>query len=77
LGQEGAVDYSEATAESIDNEIKEIITEQYSKALEILNEQRNILEKGAQLLLKKEKIEGKELKSLMDKASKGISDKNQ
>jgi len=77
FGQEGAVDYSEATAESIDNEIKEIITEQYSKALEILNEQRNILEKGAQLLLKKEKIEGKELKSLMDKASKGISDKNQ
>jgi len=32
-GLEGAVEYSEATAEMIDNEVREIISEQYSRAL--------------------------------------------
>jgi cell division protease FtsH len=71
FGLEGAVDYSEATAEIIDNEVREIIQEQYSKALEILGGERDILEKGAQVLLEKEKIEGKELKALMDEVSGG------
>jgi ATP-dependent Zn protease len=30
---EGAVEYSEATAELIDNEVREIINNQYSKAI--------------------------------------------
>jgi cell division protease FtsH len=71
LGLEGAVDYSEATAEMIDHEVREIIQEQYSKALEILGGKRDILGKGAQVLLEKEKIEGKELKALMDQVSGG------
>ncbi|MBW2365206.1 MAG: ATP-dependent zinc metalloprotease FtsH [Deltaproteobacteria bacterium] len=76
-GLEGAVDYSEATAEMIDNEVREIISEQYSRALEILRENKEVHKNGARLLLEKEKIEGEELKALMDKVSKRISDKDQ
>jgi cell division protease FtsH len=77
FGSEGAAAYSEATAKSIDNEIREIITEQYSTALELLKKKRNILEKGAQLLLEKEKIEGAELRALIDHVCQETSDKNQ
>ena len=58
-------DYSEATAELIDGEIKVIIDGQYAKAKEILTEKRDVLEKGATLLLQKEKIEGTELLDIM------------
>lgn len=76
-GLEGAVEYSEATAEMIDNEVREIISEQYSRALEILMENKEVHKNGARLLLEKEKIEGEELKALMDKVLKRISDKDQ
>lgn len=39
---------------------------QYAIALEILQQKRNVLDEGAGLLLEKEKIEGTELKALMD-----------
>jgi len=52
-----------------DSEIKEIISEQYARALEILREKKGILEKGAHLLLEKEKIEGDEIKALMEGTS--------
>ncbi|HOD34341.1 MAG TPA: ATP-dependent zinc metalloprotease FtsH [Syntrophales bacterium] len=58
-------DYSEATAEIIDGEIKTIIDGQYAKAREILTEKRDVLKRGATLLLQKEKIEGTELLALM------------
>ena len=61
----------------IDNEVGEIISEQYSRALEILMENKEVHKNGARLLLEKEKIEGEELKALMDKVSKRISDKDQ
>jgi cell division protease FtsH len=63
---EGAIDYSEATAELIDNEVREIISDQYAKTRQILEEKKAILDKGAQLLLEKEKIEGKEIKTLLE-----------
>ena len=59
-------EYSEATAELIDNELRNIISEQYAKAREILNGKKDVLKKGAQLLLEKEKIEAEELKTLME-----------
>jgi cell division protease FtsH len=65
IPMEGAVDYSEATAELIDNEVREIVNQQYAKAMEILQQKREVLNKGAVLLLEKEKIEGTELKALM------------
>lgn len=67
---EGPKEYSEATAELIDHEIGDIISEQYEKAFEILKGKKDILVKGAELLLDKEKIEGGELKALMEKSSK-------
>ena len=45
--------------------VREIIHQQYTRALEILQQKRKILNKGAGLLLEKEKIEGTELKALM------------
>jgi cell division protease FtsH len=65
IPMEGAVGYSEATAELIDSEVRDIIHQQYTRALEILRQKREILDKGAGLLLEKEKIEGTELKALM------------
>ena len=63
-GMEGPVEYSEATAEMIDQEIKDIIQQQYGVALDILKNRRSLLEKGAKLLLDKETITGEELISL-------------
>ncbi len=63
---QGCLEISEATAELIDTEVREIINRQYGQALEILNEKKTVLQKGADLLLEKEKIEGAELKALMD-----------
>ena len=65
IPMEGAVEYSEATAELIDSEVKDIVDKQYARALEILKQKREVLNKGAELLLEKEKIEGTELKALM------------
>ncbi len=59
-------DYSDATAEAIDEEIKAVISKEYDRAVDILRKNKGILEKGAQLLLEKEKIDGAELKALME-----------
>jgi ATP-dependent Zn protease len=64
-------EYSDSTAELIDNEVRNIINEQYEKALEILKSKRDILDKGAEILLDKEKIEGEVLKTLIEEHSKG------
>lgn len=64
LGEAG--DYSEATAQEIDKEIANIIRTEYAKALEILKSKQDILHKGARLLLEKEKLEGAELKALLE-----------
>jgi cell division protease FtsH len=62
----GEKEYSEATAELIDTEIKSIINTQYEKALNIIREKRSLLEKAVLILLEKEKIDGDELKALME-----------
>jgi cell division protease FtsH len=67
LGLEGAVEYSEATSEMIDHEVREIINDQYATAEQILREKKVVLEKAAKLLLEKEKIEGEELKAIIEK----------
>jgi cell division protease FtsH len=66
IPMEGAVEYSEATAELIDGEVRQIISDRYSKAREILQQKREVLNKGAKLLLEREKIEGRELQALLD-----------
>jgi cell division protease FtsH len=42
IPMEGAVEYSESTAELIDSEVRQIIGSQYSRAMEILREKREI-----------------------------------
>ncbi len=74
LGFEGSVEYSDATSEMIDQEVREIIHDQYARALQILQEKKNILEKAAILLLEREKIEGDELKAIMEGVSKDAQD---
>lgn len=63
-GGEGPAEYSQQTAEVIDQEIREIIIVQYRKALEILKEKEALLKNGAALLLKDETITGDDLKTL-------------
>jgi len=65
LGQQPRGDYSEATAQATDAEVKEIISAQYKVALEILNERKDVLKNGAGILLQKEKIDGEEIRALM------------
>ncbi|MDA8126019.1 MAG: ATP-dependent zinc metalloprotease FtsH [Deltaproteobacteria bacterium] len=60
-----AGDYSEATAEIIDGEIRESIRREYDKALTILREKKEALIRGAKLLLEKEKLDGDEIRDLL------------
>ena len=73
MGMEGSGEYSESTAELIDNEIRGIINEQYEKALEILKGKKNTMVTTAKVLLEKEKIEGEELKALMEETLRDTS----
>jgi cell division protease FtsH len=68
-------EYSEATAEIIDEEIKEIVSKQYERAVEILRGKRSVLDRGAAMLLEKEKIDGDQLKALMDTDSRNLPEK--
>ena len=60
-----AGDYSEATAEIIDQEIRESIRREYERALAILREKKEILIRGARQLLEKEKLDGEEIRALL------------
>ncbi|MGO9145966.1 MAG: ATP-dependent zinc metalloprotease FtsH [Desulfomonilia bacterium] len=68
LGMDNRGDYSESTAQAIDKEIRQIIFAQYKVALDILKQRRDVLAKGASLLLDKEKIDHDEIKVLMQGA---------
>ena len=59
-------EYSQATAEMIDSEIREIINEQYEIAIRILKENINALKKSAEILLEKETLDGKELETILN-----------
>jgi cell division protease FtsH len=65
MGMREPGDYSEATSQAIDAEIKEIIDRQYQIALSILREKKDALTKGAALLLEKEKLDGADIKALL------------
>jgi cell division protease FtsH len=58
-------EYSQSTAEIIDDEVKKIIDEQYEKTHRLLLNNKEILEKGANKLLAEEKLEAEELDALM------------
>jgi len=58
-------DYSEETAEAIDREIKRLIDEAHERALLLLKEHRDKLDRLAAALLEKEVLEGDEVKQLL------------
>ena len=68
IGKEIAThkDYSEKTAEVIDEEIKRIITEQYNKAKKILTTNKAKLKKLAETLFEKETLDAEEIYKLID-----------
>ncbi len=68
--QESGGDYSAMTAHLIDKEIRQIIDEQYERALEILKSHRDILAQTAKTLLESEVIDGRELRDLAAIVSK-------
>ena len=61
-----AKNYSEKIASAIDDEIERIINEQYKKATAILNENSEMLEKTAALLLEKETVNEDEFEALFN-----------
>ena len=69
IGMPSGGDYSEATSEAIDNEIQQIISSQYTVALDILKGRKEVLDQGAKLLLEKEKIDHDEIEALMEQSS--------
>ncbi|MGD8963741.1 MAG: ATP-dependent zinc metalloprotease FtsH, partial [Desulfobacterales bacterium] len=74
LGREIAQhrDYSEATAQKIDEEINNLIKNSYERAKTVLNENLDILHKLAEVLLEKETVLGKELDELIQELRPGI-----
>ena len=74
LGREIAQhrDYSEATAQKIDEEINKLIKNSYGRAQAVLKENLDILHKLAENLLEKETVMGKELDELIHSLRPGI-----
>ena len=74
LGREIAQhrDYSESTAQKIDEEIKKLIKDSYQTAKKVLKENLDILHKLAERLLEKETVMGKELDGLIHELRPGI-----
>jgi cell division protease FtsH len=74
LGREIAQhrDYSESTAQKIDEEIKKLIKDSYQTAENVLKENVDILHKLADRLLEKETVMGKELDELIHELRPGI-----
>ena len=68
VGPKESGNYSEATAELIDREVREIISREYERAKAILTAKKQTLIRGARLLLEKEKLDGEEIRALLAEA---------
>ena len=64
-------DYGETIATEIDAEVKRIVDECYTEAKKILEQHKDVLEKGAELLLQKEKVGREEFAALFTTAGQG------
>ena len=66
-------DYSEATSFEVDNEIKDIIVNAYSNAINLLKENEKVLHTLAKLLLDKEVVDAKDLDEILNPPSSNDS----
>ncbi|CAD6338231.1 unnamed protein product [Miscanthus lutarioriparius] len=65
LGQQmSSQDYSMATTDVVDAEVRELVEKAYSRATQIITTHIDILHKLAQLLIEKETVDGEEFMSL-------------
>ncbi|MCE5312604.1 MAG: ATP-dependent zinc metalloprotease FtsH [Nitrospiraceae bacterium] len=73
LGREIAKhkDYSEKTAEDIDDEVKRFVMSAYEDAKQLLGRNRQLLEALATALLERETIDGAEIDGIIEKAGNG------
>jgi cell division protease FtsH len=67
LGREIAQhrDYSESTAQKIDDEVSNIVTDAYSKASQLIKDNLDTLNRMAEALLEKETLDSKEIDRIM------------
>ena len=63
--QEQSRDYSESTAQTIDSEVRKLLSDGYERALDILQRDRQFLEAIARRLLDKEVMDREELRELL------------
>jgi cell division protease FtsH len=63
---DGSKNYSEQTAQRIDQKINEIVQKQYQRSLDILNEHRAALDTMAEALLEHETIDGVHVKEILE-----------
>ena len=72
LGREIAQhrDYSESTAEKIDAEVKNIVSNAYDRAMQLINDNLNTLHKMATALLEEETLNGEDIDEIMASAEK-------
>ena len=70
LGREIAQhrDYSELTAQRIDEEVRDLVTGAYNKAKRLINDNIDILHKMAKALLEKETLDSKDIDEIMAQA---------
>jgi cell division protease FtsH len=62
----GTKDYSEATAQEIDQEVAALVDKAHQRARDVLEKERGVLEKAAKILLEKEVLEGEELREILN-----------
>ena len=60
------MNYSEKTAAVIDEEIENVVMNQYTKALELLKNAMPKLHEVAKILFENEKMSGEEFRNLME-----------
>ena len=73
LDGRASLNCSDATAKEIDEEVVEIIKESYETALDLLRENRELMDKLAAFLIEKETITGKEFMEIF-RREKGLPD---
>jgi len=72
--EDGATgDYSEATAQTIDAEVRQLLVTAYARALEVLRTERAALDELARRLLEKEVVDRDELRALLGSAHERTS----
>ena len=62
----GSKDYSETTAQEIDQEVAVLMERAHRRAREVLEKEREVLAKAAKILLEKEVLEGDELREILN-----------